>query len=105
MESLKSLAAVFAIDFSSLYSESTMKANLNQGVSPEEALAFRQVRKLKGFYIHFSQYVVVVSLLAILNLLRTPGYLWVIWVALGWGIGVLVHGLSVFDKFPFLNAA
>jgi transcriptional regulator with XRE-family HTH domain len=103
-ESLKSLASVFEIDFSSLYSESSMKTNLNQGVSPEEALAFRQVRKLKGFYIHFSQYVIVVGVLTIVNLLRTPGYLWVIWVALGWGIGVVSHGLGVFGKFPFLGA-
>ena len=27
-----------------------------------------------------------------------------IWVALGWGIGVLAHGLGVFGKFPFFNA-
>ena len=28
-----------------------------------------------------------------------------IWVALGWGIGVLAHGLGVLGKLPFFNAA
>ena len=32
-----------------------------------------------------------------------PRYLWVGWVALGWGTGVGFHGLRVFDKIPFLN--
>jgi hypothetical protein len=31
--------------------------------------------------------------------------LWVVWPALGWGIGVIAHGFSVFDAFPFLNGA
>ncbi len=101
-ESLKSLAAVFEIDFSSLHSESNM--NTSQGVSPEEALALRQVRKLKAFYMHLAQYVIVVLFLAVINFILSPTRLWVGWVALGWGIGVLVHGLNVFDRFPFLGA-
>jgi hypothetical protein len=30
-------------------------------------------------------------------------YYWVVWVALGWGVGVLFHGLRVFDQVPFLS--
>jgi hypothetical protein len=41
--------------------------------------------------------------LAILNIVITPHYPWIIWVALGWGTGVLAHALVVFDKVPFLN--
>lgn len=43
------------------------------------------------------------SFLTIVNLLTSRHYLWVIWVALGWGVGVLLHGLRVFDQIPFLN--
>ena len=40
---------------------------------------------------------VVIAVLAAINLFTSPGYLWFLWAALGWGIGVAVHGLSVFE--------
>jgi transcriptional regulator with XRE-family HTH domain len=101
-ESLKALASVFEIDFSDL-KETEMDAPLNQNLHPDEALALAHVRKIKGFYVHLAQYVVIVGGLAIVNLVTLPGYLWVGWVAMGWGIGVVAHGLRVFDKVPFLN--
>jgi transcriptional regulator with XRE-family HTH domain len=107
-ESLKSLAAVFEIDFSTLQEPSMNTATtLASPTSPaafdaKEALAFAQVRKLKGFYLHLAQYVIVVTLLLGINLWTHPQYLWVRWVAMGWGIGVLFHGLRVFERFsPF----
>jgi transcriptional regulator with XRE-family HTH domain len=101
-ESLKALASVFEIDFSDL-KETEMDAPMNQNLHPDEALALAHVRKIKGFYVHLAQYVVIVGGLAIVNLVTFPGYLWVGWVAMGWGIGVVAHGLRVFDKVPFLN--
>jgi len=101
-ESLKSLAAVFEIDFSTL-----QETNMNTATSPaafdaEETLAFAQVRKLKGFYLHLAQYLIVVSFLLAINLWTRPQHLWVLWVAFGWGIGVLFHGLRVFERYsPF----
>ena len=52
---------------------------------------------ISSFYIHAIQYVVVMLGLTILNLLTNPGYLWVLWPALGWGVGLMAHGLSVFE--------
>lgn len=101
-ESLKALASVFEIDFSDL-KETEMDAPMNQNLHPDEALALAHVRKIKAFYMHLAQYVVIVGGLAIVNLVTLPGYLWVGWVAMGWGIGVVAHGLRVFDKVPFLN--
>ena len=49
------------------------------------------------------QYIAVLCVLTVVNLLTSPRYLWVSWVALGWGTGVGFHGLCVFDKIPFLN--
>jgi len=102
IESLKALAAVFEVDFSRL-KEPDMTTALNPDVRPDEALALAHVRKVKSFYIHLTQYVLVVGGLAIFNFVTSPGYLWVVWVALGWGLGVLVHGMRVFDRMPFLN--
>lgn len=48
-----------------------------------------------GFFFHFSAYVLVNAILIAVNLLFTPGHLWFIWPALGWGIGILAHGLAI----------
>ena len=74
-ESLKSLAAVFQIDFSALQPEANMTLDPNLAVKPDEALAFRQVRRLRRFYMHAIQYVLVVSLLAVVNYIQNPRYL------------------------------
>jgi transcriptional regulator with XRE-family HTH domain len=54
VESLKSLAAVFNVDFLTL-KEQGMENVVNVSQSAEEILAFNQVRKLKGFFIHLVQ--------------------------------------------------
>ena len=74
VESLKSLAAVFNVEFSTL-KEQGMENVINESQSAEEILAFNQVRKLKGFYIHLAQYVLVIALLTVINALTTS--LWV----------------------------
>ena len=102
VESLKALGAAFEIDFSDL-KEPEMNTTMNQSVRADEALAFAHVRKLKGFYFHLMLYGLIISFLVIVNLVTYPRYLWVIWTALGWGIGILFHGLRVFDMVPFLN--
>jgi transcriptional regulator with XRE-family HTH domain len=112
LESLKALGAAFEIDFSELREPEMNPAvgqiPSNQGVadqsvSAEEALALAHVRKLKGFYFHLVTYVLVVGFLMVVNLMTYRHYLWFIWSALGWGIGIAIHGLRVFDKVPFLN--
>jgi transcriptional regulator with XRE-family HTH domain len=65
-------------------------------MSDDEVRAFREVRKLRGFYHHLMIYIVVIAGLTIFNLWKTPERLWVLGPALGWGIGILAHGLSVF---------
>lgn len=101
-ETLKSLASVFEIEFSQLTSESDVKPQTPSAV--DEQLALSQVRKLKGFYLHLTQYVIVMTVLALINGFTTPHKLWVIWPALGWGIGLLTHAAAVFQFIPFFGA-
>ncbi len=104
VETLKALGAVFDLDFNTLReTDMTVPASPNHG--QQEALALLHVRKVKGFYVHLAQYCIVVAILAVFNLVETPRYFWAGWVGLGWGSGVAVHGLRVFDKIPFLGAA
>ena len=107
VESLKALGAAFAIDFSDLKEPEMNAVNQNPttspGVSAEEALALAHVRKLKGFYMHLATYVFVIAFLAIVNRFTTPHFYWFLFPAAGWGLGVLLHGLYVFDRIPFLS--
>lgn len=104
LESLKALAAVFEIDLNRLQ-EPAVDTPQAANVRADEALALAHVRKVKGFYIHLSQYVIVIAALTAINLIWLPAYLWFMWPALGWGLGVAAHGMSVFNAVPFLNGA
>ena len=103
VESLKSLAAVFNVEFSTL-KEQGMDNAVSETQSAEEILAFNQVRKLKGFYIHLAQYVLVVALLAVINALTTPNHWWVQWVVMGWGVGVFFHWLQISERFGLFGS-
>ena len=55
-----------------------------------------QNAKLKvEFRIHLVTFIAVNAILAAINLILTPEYLWVIWPVLGWGIGLIVHAINV----------
>jgi 2TM domain len=61
------------------------------------ARARRRVAALKGFYIHLAVFALVLIALLVVNSV-TGGPWWVAWVFLGWGIGVLSHGLAVMGR-------
>ena len=99
LESSKSLAAVFEVPVTALRQEDDImtEAKTPTRISSEEERIIEYVRDLKGFYTHLTSYVLVMLVLFVINLVFTPGYIWAFWAALGWGIGILVHGLNVFE--------
>lgn len=66
--------------------------------------AQKKVEDLKAFYGNLTMYIIIISGLAILNLVTYPKYLWFFYPAIGWGIGVVIHGMSVFNYMPFLGS-
>jgi transcriptional regulator with XRE-family HTH domain len=100
-ETLKSLASVFEIDFSELTQEQPMPEITHS--ENEERLALAHVRRVKGFYIHLSQYVVVITGLFLINLATSHHVLWAIWPAIGWGIGITAHAMRVFGWMPYFG--
>ena len=104
MESLKSLASVFEMDFSELRENDMTSTDQAPAVTPDEELALNQVRQIKRFYLRVVQSGVFIALLAAINLTVNPHFLWSLWVALFWGLALAFKGLRVFDKIPFLNA-
>ena len=108
LESLKALASAFDLDLKDLQ-EPSMTSNPTEpglkDIRQDEARALKHVRKVRRFYMHLTQYVVVIAGLAVVNLVTYPKVLWFIWPALGWGIGVAAHGMTIFNLVPFLDGA
>lgn len=102
LESLKSLAAVFEIPVSDLQ-DSTISTEDESRLAAEQEV-ITQVRDQKGFYNHLISYACVMFGLLIINLITSPQNLWVVWPMLGWGIGVAVHGLNVFESLSLFGA-
>lgn len=100
LESQQALAAVFEIDISELQQEHTMGTNT---LDDKQQEAIHYVRDLKGFYSHLIKYIVVILMLFVINFATNPNYIWAFWPMLGWGVGVLFHGLNVFEVFNFLG--
>src|SRR5690554_1472826 len=64
--------------------------------------AKKKVEEIKGFYIHLTCYIVVIPILAYINY-STTSFLWVVFPALGWGFGLMMHGFEVFGYNPLIG--
>jgi hypothetical protein len=64
--------------------------------------AQKRVKSIKGFYVHFTVYVLINLFLSIQIYLSSKNDFWK-WesfaTAIFWGIGVLAHGTSVFGSY------
>jgi hypothetical protein len=67
-------------------------SDVNQKMEIARKIAVRKV----AFVRHAVTYLVVMVGLVIVNNLTYGGYQWWLWVAFGWGIGVVSHFLSAF---------
>lgn len=115
IETLKSLAAVFNVDFSSLQPENTMATTPLAANSPldtsderaerQEEEAFTYVRRLRRFYQHCLRYIVINLILLGINLTLAPHRLWALWVLGGWGLGLALHAFRIFGPAGWLDAA
>jgi transcriptional regulator with XRE-family HTH domain len=95
-ETLKSLAAVFDVEFSTLNPEVAVNAEVNTPQELQEQEAFDHVRRLRGFYLHLLQSVILSAVLLAANLLTSPGYLWSLWAIGAWGIALVIDAFRVF---------
>ncbi len=106
-ETLKCLAAVLETDFTILRKQQQMPEQTTQTrseLSKREREAMEYVRDIKSFYNHAIIYILIIGVLAIYNVVSSPQHIWVIWPAFGWGIGLAVHGLSVFEAFNLFGS-
>ena len=66
--------------------------------------ARNRVKQMRGWYISFTMYCIIIPVLWITNLAQ-GGKIWAHWATLGWGFGLTVHGLSVFAGRSFFGSA
>ncbi|GGG11185.1 histidine kinase [Dokdonia pacifica] len=66
--------------------------------------AKEKVEKLKGFYIHFTIYLIMVPVFIFLNA-RSGSFPWAIFPIGGWGWGVIGHAAETFGWNPIFNKA
>ena len=71
-----------------------MNANTESEVRDLERTARRRARAKLGWYIHATVYVAVNTMLALIAL--SSGRDWAMYPAMGWGLGLAIHGVVVF---------
>ncbi|EJQ59940.1 MULTISPECIES: 2TM domain-containing protein [Bacillus] len=60
--------------------------------------AKKRMENLKAFYIHLTVYILVNLMLFFINISSDSSKLWFLYPLGGWGIGIVIHGLTT---FPF----
>ncbi len=66
--------------------------------------AKERVGELKKFYGHLTSYTLVMIGLGALNYLVDGWrYMWFLWAAFGWGIGLAAHAIGTFNLNPFFG--
>ena len=112
LESAKALAAVFEVNLNTFYSttgDEPMKPNNNDtslseqtthddtpAVTEAEKAAINYVKGIKEFYGHLAMYAIFMVAFLVTGKLATTQTLW---LALGWGAGVVIHALVAFEVF------
>jgi uncharacterized membrane protein len=83
------------------------KATVTLNTTPDQERyqrAKQQVEVLRGFYVHLLVFVLVNTGLLLYNMATSPDSLWFIYTFVGWGIGLIAHGLYVMSSGRLLGA-
>jgi hypothetical protein len=82
-------------------------SSTNAALSAHDAALFRarkKAKEMREFYMNLFAYCCVIPILWLINTF-SPGPWWAQWATIGWGLGVTVHGLSVFADGTFFGSA
>jgi len=64
--------------------------------------AKEKVEAIKGFYANLGSYLIIIPLLAFLNY-KTTSFPWVVFPAVGWGMGLMGHWITAYGYNPILG--
>ena len=65
--------------------------------------AKKRAREIKGFYYNLTAYCIIIPIIIGINLIYLPEYHFFWFSMLGWGTGLLFHGMGAFDYNPILG--
>ena len=96
LETQRALAAALNLDISAIFpneEDNSAPALTSSEAESEEMLTHQTILSpaLKNEWIVFG---VVIGLLAVINLINSPGHLWFIYPLLGWGAPLLIRSLK-----------
>ena len=97
LDTMGALASALDVPIKEIAKESTMYQPNELDIRESEALTY--VRDIQGFYHHAIGFGLAHIVLLVINLVMTPDYFWVLWSALGWGMGLATHAFCVFEQF------
>ena len=106
LETMKALAAVFETDVATLGNGGQEMSDTT--VMPaDEKEALEYVARIKGFYMHLFMYAVfAVMFLGMYGLMwgfAHPFVRLLLYAFAGWVVGIVIHGLFVYEVFDFLS--
>lgn len=63
--------------------------------------AKKKAKNIRAFYCNLMCYCIVIPILIFVNLSYVPEFQWFWFSMLGWGTGLLAHGMEAFQVNPF----
>ncbi len=113
LETAKALATIFEVDVA-LITNGDNKMNIENNLKQDEAEAILYVKGIKEFQTHLAFYLFSVVTILFASLYSgasmNPGLIgWqpgtiLTWTFIGWGIGLLIHGLTVYEVINLFNS-
>lgn len=106
LETRKALAAVFELDLSTVGDEEQNMSGEPEKLQSDEAQAMEYVQGLKAFYQHLLLFVFIM-LVFIGGIFLVHGFVpvYLQFMAVGWGFGLIFHGLNAFEVLNFFGPA
>jgi hypothetical protein len=65
-------------------------------------IAKMRIEEIKALYVHAGIYVIVNTVLVIINSVNGDEVWWSLWALVGWGIGLLIHAMCVHGPVSML---
>jgi 2TM domain len=69
---------------------------MNTSTASHREQAIKRLKAKNEFKVHLVVYLTMNALLVLVWALTSSGYFWPIWPIAGWGIGVVMHGYTVY---------
>ncbi|WP_275140745.1 2TM domain-containing protein [Elizabethkingia meningoseptica] len=74
----------------------TMQVNYDNNEELAYKKAAKRVSEIKDFYSNLISYCCVMPFIVVINLMTSRGFYWFVFPLFGWGMGVVIHGFTVF---------